>query len=339
MTKKLFITGGHATTALAVIDEIKEKHPDWELIFVGRKFAMEGDKEVSEEFRLVKEYAIKFLSLTTGRSRPFNFPKILIGFLQSLVYLIKYRPDAILSFGGYIALPVVISGWLLGIPSVTHEQTMELGLANKIISIFAKKVCVSWEIGIPIRKQLFSPPKEPSFAVDKKLPLIYITGGSTGAQSLNEKIYPVISELVKKFIVVHQTGRRFNQKSSLRNYIIAPYFSVSDLAWIYKHATIVLSRGGANTVGENAALGKVAIFVPLPWSANNEQEKNAQLLVEAGSSELIPQSSLTAKSLLGTIKKIEVHYDRYLQNAKYYAKTVPKDAANRVVDELSTIIS
>ena len=123
------ITGGHLTPALAVIDEIKRQKLLWKLVFIGRSHAFEGGGSPAHEERLMRAFGIPFHALLTGRQGPsmWKFP---IGFFQSFFLLASYRPKALLSFGGYIALPVAIAAWVLRIPIVTHEQTQDLGFAN-----------------------------------------------------------------------------------------------------------------------------------------------------------------------------------------------------------------
>lgn len=144
MIKKIVITGGHLTPALAVMEKLREQ--GWQIVFFGRQHALEGDSSVSVEYQTITKLGISFISLTAGRLQRsftrytvFSFLKIPIGFIQSFYYLIKFKPTVILSFGGYVALPVALAGWMLKIPIVTHEQSVVPGLANKIIFKFAKK--------------------------------------------------------------------------------------------------------------------------------------------------------------------------------------------------------
>ena len=125
---KVVITGGHLTPALAVIEKIPK---DWEVLFVGRKHAMEGEKEVSLEYQAIKSLGIKFVDLNAGRvQRSFSrhtIPSLLRipkAYLKSLRILQNFKPDVILGFGGYVSVPIAIMGKLLGIPSVIHEQSL-----------------------------------------------------------------------------------------------------------------------------------------------------------------------------------------------------------------------
>ena len=167
---KIVICGGHLSPALSLL-EVMPKHV--EVIFIGRKYVFEKEKVLSLEYKVVKEKNIPFYPLTTGRfQRKFTLetiPSLLkfpIGFFQSITILRKEKPNVVVGVGGYISLPVCLAALLLGIPVVIHEQTQEAGFANKLISHFARKVCISWEssrkffpekkivlTGNPIRKE------------------------------------------------------------------------------------------------------------------------------------------------------------------------------------------
>ncbi|MBI2404618.1 UDP-N-acetylglucosamine--N-acetylmuramyl-(pentapeptide) pyrophosphoryl-undecaprenol N-acetylglucosamine transferase [Candidatus Gottesmanbacteria bacterium] len=359
---KILITGGHVTPAIAVIEEIQKRFPDWEIVFVGRKYAMVGEKEVSAEYRLISDLGIRFLSLTTGRSTPVrSLLKISFGLVQALWYVFKEKPAIIVSFGGYIAFPVVIAGWILGIPSLTHEQTRIAGGANLWIAKIAKKVCVSYAdtvdmfpkektvcTGLPLRRDLFIVPKKPLFTLSARYPLVYIAGGATGSESINKYIFSMLPELLTKYTLVHQTGyssysnargkSRLLSKDQSSRYHIFPYISVSDLSWIYHCAKLYIGRSGGNTVGELAALGKVAILIPLPWSIGGEQEKNAQWLVEAGSAIILPQRDLPDQ-LLKKIDEVLSRFTIYHQHAQAFAKTIPRNGALRMCSEIQHLLS
>ncbi len=148
--KKIVICGGHLSPALALIGQL-QKEKDLEIIFFGRKFATEGSANTSAEFKEINSQNLKFVNITAGRlSRKLTIPalisylKIPLGFIQSFFNLLILRPKLIVSFGGYISPPVVFCGWLLGIDSICHEQPVVPGLANKINSLFVRKIFVSW---------------------------------------------------------------------------------------------------------------------------------------------------------------------------------------------------
>ncbi|MEK7543804.1 MAG: glycosyltransferase [Patescibacteria group bacterium] len=350
------LTGGHLTPAIAVIEEIQKQHLPWKLMFIGRRQAFEGGGSPAHEERLVTSLGVSFHGLIAGRFprswspvAMFSLLKVPVGFVQALWILLRHRPTMIVSFGGYIALPVVMAAWFLGIGYMTHEQTEDLGLANAMIARFARSVLLARKSGVPIRSMLFHPPKQSSFSVEREHPILYITGGSTGAQSLNALIFPLVRELTMSFTLVHQVGaadleKAHRIKESLSpqtrgRYVIADYFDTPDLAWIYHHLSLLVGRAGANTVAETAALGIPSLFIPLPWAAADEQTKNAQQLVHEGMAVVCEQSALTAWSLLVQIQDMVNSIEQYKNEAIRIAKHYPRDGAAMVVKEIQRLMT
>lgn len=334
------ITGGHLTPALAVIEEIRKYHPDWKMVFFGRRSAFENGTGETQEERLVNSLGIPFFALTTGK-QGISIWKVPGGLIQALFMLLKTRPSLVLSFGGYIAFPVVIAAWMLKIPVVTHEQTQDLGLANRLTSPLAHAVILSNDTGVPIRQSLMRPPAKPSFTVDLSRPIIYITGGSTGATTLNALVFPIVEKLIPSFTIIHQTGISDRRKAPAisSRYIVSGYFDTPDLAWIYHHTSLLVGRAGANTVAEVSALGIPAIFIPLPWSARGEQEKNAQKAKNEGFALVLDQKDLTADGLLFCIRKTMISIAGYRKRAKDAKENYPRTGASVVLAQLERIIT
>ena len=362
---KIVVTGGHLTPALAVIEELR-KIQDTEIIFLGRATATEGSKTPSAESIVIPNLGIRFFSISVGRlqRRPSihtipSLGQIPVGTLQSLAILSKERPHVIVSFGSSVAFPVVLAGWVLGIPTITHEQTMKAGLANKLIARFAKKIAVSWEksmedfpknktvlVGNPIRKEILDLKKTRTAK-----PLIYITGGNQGAHKINEAVSDILEELLTKYEVVHQTGgneiykdyEKLKAASSqlpkkLQNrYLIEKWFNTEDTVSIFSKASLIVGRSGANTVSEVAALGVPAIFIPIPWASADEQTENARLLQEIGAAVILPQDRLTPKRLLNSIDHVIGDYKMFKSNTKKARKFVDKDAAKKLAQEIQNL--
>src|SRR3990167_6307734 len=143
---KIVIACGHLTPALSVIEELPKEA---EVIYIGRKYALEGDKAVSLEYETIKKKEIPFIAVKTGRIQrkltKHTIPSLLkipYGLIQSIAVLQKIKPDVVIGFGGYVSFPVLLSARILKIPIVIHEQTLEAGITNKLISRFADKVCI-----------------------------------------------------------------------------------------------------------------------------------------------------------------------------------------------------
>ncbi|MEP7104066.1 MAG: UDP-N-acetylglucosamine--N-acetylmuramyl-(pentapeptide) pyrophosphoryl-undecaprenol N-acetylglucosamine transferase [Candidatus Dojkabacteria bacterium] len=389
MSKKdvlLLFTGGHVTPALAVISELKKRGYS-NFLWTGHKFNQQGNTEVSAEFKLVEEAGIKFINLTTGKlNRKWvlsnflpsivSFLKIFVGFFQSLFIIMQYRPRAIISFGGYIAVPIVICAWIFRIKILTHEQTIVTGLANKIISRFANKICISWEsskiyfpanktilTGNPIRREIFRvEPSDLTKDLDPHKPTVYITGGNQGANEINKRVFDFLPNLLQECNIIHQTGnssvtsdyrKALELKKGLKGelairYAPIDYVGSKEIGDVFNKADIVFARSGANTVSEIMALGKLAILMPIPWTSQDEQTKNAKLVEETGLGFIItqkdnlPSQKVYQTILLGLnqIKTGKGFNGKNIDACKEIAKgKIILEAPQNVADEIENLIT
>ena len=308
---KVVITGGHHSSALPVVEKLKSEHSDIELYWFGHRFSQKGNKSDTLEYREITALNIPFYDLKAGKFyktyNPVRLLKIPFGFFQAVFLLLKVKPDLIVSFGGYLAVPIVLAGWILGIPSITHEQTVVVGLANRLISKFAKKVLISWKTseeyfdnkkvvftGLPLRKSIFNASSH-SFGINQKLPSIYITGGKTGSHIINMLVLNILPELLKSYNVIHQCGEHsiLNDYEKLLSkyaalgetkgrYFLRKFVFDDEIGEAFKTADVVISRSGAHTVMELIALEKPCILIPIPWASHNEQYENALLIKNVG---------------------------------------------------------
>lgn len=358
------MTGGHVTPAIATIQELTRRGVNTEVVFVGRKYAMERDTTVSEEYRLITERKIRFLALTTGRLRRYlsldtfiSLFKVPFGFIQAFKYCLREQPALVVSFGGYIALPVVISAWVLGIPTITHEQSRKPGLANRVIAYFAKEICVTFRdialqfpapktivTGLPIREEILSPRDSRTFQIPVSEKIIYVTGGVTGSETINRLLFPIIPQLTKDFTLVHQTGSRTYELAQLPKNNVAPerympiaYSRGNDHAWLLHRSILLISRSGANTVTEIAALGKIAILIPLQWTGG-EQYANAQYLVEKGAAICLNQKTLTPGTLYKEIIDMVRERSRYEARAHDLRTSIILTGASAFAKEILQLI-
>lgn len=364
--KKILICGGHPTPALAVVDELKKNHPEIELIFVGRKYAIESERTLSYEYKGCIERKIPFRELQAGRlthlltkSSLLNMLRVPFGFFQALIILLQESPTSIISFGGYIALPISFWSWILQKPVYTHEQTMKPGSANKIIGFFSRKIFVAFEsvisyfpshktqwIGNPVREVVFIQ-NSLSFELDTAVPIMYVTGGSLGSHSINHHIFSLLPDLLPKFTIIHQTGdvkeygdyeRSIKLKREFKNiypnrYIPLAHVSDRDLGSVYEKAEFVVGRSGANTFFELIALRKPALFIPLPWSANGEQKAHADFFKGHGIGEVFDQKNDTS-ILLTTINAFHENIKRYTNAFHSLPLQLKRDATQTLVEKI-----
>ncbi len=365
--RKIIITGGHVTPALSVMSELKLRN--WECIYVGRTHALEGDKTQSEEMRIVVKEGYKFIPITTGRLQRqitrytlISLLKIPIGIIQAFIILLQNKPQVILSFGGYVGLPIVLAGWCLGIPIVTHEQTLSPGLANRLSARFAKVICVSWPAlskkfpkkrfvytGLPVRKEIFQINKQINIQSNK--PVIYITGGNLGSHSINEVVEKNLPQLLKTYTIIHQCGKAMNEfdykrlinlknqlpKDLKDNYYVYTYIDKEFIGDVFRRCDILISRAGANIIYEIIALHKLAILIPLPWSGMKEQEINAKFLTDHQAGVTIEQKNLSGEILLKQIPFLMENRDRYLTNLDKLKNYVVSDADKRIAQVIESV--
>ncbi len=380
---KLIFVGGHHTPALAVLDALVTSYqlPVTGFRWIGHRFSMWGDKNVSAEYQEVTRRGIPFYDLKAGKLyktfHPLKLIRLPFGFLQAFYYLVVTRPQLIVSFGGYLAPPVVMAGWLLRIPSVTHEQTVEGGWANRLVSKFAKKVFVSWEdslkyfprgktivTGNPLRRAVLDQIRNPKFEIRNKFKIlnpkfktIYVTGGKQGSHVLNVAAGHALPELLKKYNIIHQCGRStvyddyetlsaiLSTQYPLPNtlnpgqYLLKDYFTEDEIGSVFAACDVVISRAGANIVYELAALGKPALLIPIPWVSHDEQMKNAQILVDAGSAVILEEKDLTPATLILRSNRVLENLEKFRAGGKQAQKLVRLDAADNIAKEISECLS
>lgn len=368
---KIIITGTHLTPALAVIEELK-KNSSVDLTYIGRSSTMEGDKTKSVESQLMENLGIKFIPITSGRLQRtlssdaiISLLKIPIGFLQAIYYIFREKPDVVLSFGGYVSVPVTVASWLFSSRIIIHEQTLIPGIANTINSWFADRIAVSFPenisfkkketvlTGNPLRKEIFN--HEISRDNDlvniinlsrkNKQPLILITGGNQGSHAINQVISKSLESLSQIAYIVHQTGdSKFNdfdklssQKNTLKNpekYLISKWINGDDWGYLLRHVDLAVSRGGINTLLEFAWNNIPTIVIPLPIDQNSEQEFNANFFAKSGLAKILLQKDLNKDSLMQNIVDIIENLNDWKKTAGQSSKFVIKDAAKRLALEV-----
>lgn len=321
--KTVFFTGGHHTSALILAKKLKSLA--YRVIWIGHKFTMEGVTNLSLEYQDVKKAEIEFINLGTGkihRGGIKGFSLFIKGFFHSLRLVAKFRPSLVVSFGGYLSVPVVLAAWIYQVDSVTHEQTVTAGWANRFLSRFVKKVFLTWPdsspffpkdkiiiTGLPLREQILDPEEVAFFKKEKRV--ILITGGKQGSHVLNQALIPLIPELVSQFNLIHQAGEttttgdlvllqklKNNLPAKLReSYFVTGKLDDREMGAALHQATCVVCRSGAHTVYELLALGKPAVLIPFPFGFGDEQKKNAQKMVKVHLGKIVEQQELTPERL------------------------------------------
>lgn len=356
---KIVIVGGHLAPALAIIERLPK---DTQILFIGRKYALEGDKAFSLEYQKITSLGVSFVNLTTGRLQRkftrFTLPslfKLPIGFIHAFKILANYKPDVVVCFGGYVQIPVVAAAYLLNIPVITHEQTRKGGLANKLISRVAKTICISWPesaayfpkektilTGLPLRKEFF---QKSNITKDKNRKTVYITGGSLGAHAINVLVEGTLAKLLEKFYIIHQTGdaKEYNDYGRLEKirgqlpknlqdkYKLVKFIDPKDTAVVMNSADLVISRSGINTVAELMYLEKPSLLIPLPHGQAQEQLGNAVSLQKLGIAHILHQEELSPEILYSQITRFIAKLDKEGVSTLQSKKLINYDAAEKIV--------
>lgn len=331
-TKTIIVTGNHHTPAIELIKQLKtDKQYHWRIVYIGHFHpATAGHIQKT----IISKLQTEFHQLESGKFNRYSLFKTITGLPQTLkaiktanTLIKKTQPHLVISFGGYVSVPVVIASCLQHIPTITHEQTLTLSLSTVVNGFFVTKIALSFPppshsiaklfhskittTGNLLRSQIYQKTTASFSQLKiKNKPLIYITGGSQGALTINQNILPLLTQLSKKFTIIHQTGKTHltaikKQTGQLKNYYPTDYIGLDDIGWVLNTALIIISRAGANTSQEIVRLKKKAILVPLPHTQQNEQDKNA-LWVKKNlpATIIIKQKQLTPSLLLHNIHQL-----------------------------------
>ncbi|MFA6552763.1 MAG: UDP-N-acetylglucosamine--N-acetylmuramyl-(pentapeptide) pyrophosphoryl-undecaprenol N-acetylglucosamine transferase, partial [Candidatus Paceibacterota bacterium] len=243
-------------------------------------------------------------------------------FFKALSILGQEKPLFVITFGGYVALPISLAAALKRIPFYLHEQTLSPGLANIFLSFLARKVFVTFpetvrrfplrngqSLGNPI-KNFLQMERQPDWFQESDKPLILILGGSAGSHSINLILEKIIPELSQKYFLIHQTGDssyrdydRLVKFKSASSYLPVKFIHPHELHFLFQKANLVITRSGANTFFSLLYFQKPSILIPLPWARNNEQYKQANLLKDLKVAEIFPQTS-EATSLIKLVETV-----------------------------------
>jgi len=324
-------TAGHINPALAVARHVKEQDAKNEILFVGKRGNMEATLVPKEG------YEIEFIDIE-GFKRSLSPRNILVVYkmfkaVGSCKKIIKrFKPDVVISTGGYVGGPIMVAASKLGVPSLIHEQNVYPGVAVNMSSKHANYIATSFEqtaqytkypdkcefTGNPVRSGLLGADyvkARQSMGLGDK-PMVLVVGGSLGADRINSAMIAYIKRLSgnSNIQILFATGTRnydaviakmkeagINPDSGA-DIKIVPYIYNMDEAMAA--ADIVISRGGAITLSEITALGKASILIPSPNTTRNQQVENVNLLKGKGAAKVIYESELTPEHLQDTVESM-----------------------------------
>ncbi len=345
-------TGGHLYPGLAVAEEFRRREA--EILYLGTSQGLEAEVVPREGFAF---RAVPARGLTGG-----FFKQILAlstlgwGVLKSLFVLRAWHPDLIVGTGGFVSVPAVVAGKLLGVPVLLLEQNAVAGRATKLLSKFAECVCLSFQetsaqfsgtptvwTGNPLRSSIERRDRRQAcekLGLDPSRPTLLVTGASQGAASINQAVLNALPKWKDKaWNVVHLTGRNhlarisarvegFLQREPILDYRC--YGFRNDMETLYSVADLVVSRAGATTMAELTCLGIPAIFVPYPH-AGGHQIENARQLLEVGGAEVIADEAV-ADSLADVVAALLENKEALNSMAERCRQIAQPQASQNVCD-------
>ncbi|EFV12282.1 undecaprenyldiphospho-muramoylpentapeptide beta-N-acetylglucosaminyltransferase [Segniliparus rugosus] len=304
-------TAGHIEPALAVADALREARPHVVVTALGTPRGLEGSLVPARGYPLELVPAVP---LPRKPSRDLvTVPSRLMGAVrEAMGVLDRVGANALVGFGGYVALPAYLAARRRGIPIIVHEANVKAGLANRVGARLADRVFAasaqtklkgSVPVGVPVRPQIAQLDRagvrasaRAHFGLDPEAPVLLVFGGSQGARALNEAVVSASARIAAAGAqILHAKGPKQTLSAEpAPGHVVVDYLERMDLA--YAAADLVLCRSGAMTVAEVSAVGLPSIFVPLPHG-NGEQALNALDVVAAGGGLLVPEAELSAERL------------------------------------------
>lgn len=349
-------TGGHLFPAIASAQKLLEMRPGSEVLFVGTRRKMDRTSLTKYDFanQAIHSYGLKGKSL-------FEVIKALgilpLSCLESLVILLRFKPDVVLGVGGYVTGPVVATAKILGIPTLIHEQNSVPGLANRKLGSLVDRVCISLPdsgnlfpakkivlTGNPVRKEIIDVSQK-TRELEKGLTIL-VLGGSQGAHGVNMLVADALTNILVPegldITVIHQTGAQdeepVREKYSQHGVQAEVSAFFQNMAELYAKADLVVSRAGATTLSELAVMGKAAILIPYPTAADNHQQKNAEYYAGDGGAVIQVEKKTTAEQLADQIRILYHDHEKRTTMAAVMKKLGIPEAAERIVESCLALV-
>ncbi|MBI5728526.1 MAG: UDP-N-acetylglucosamine--N-acetylmuramyl-(pentapeptide) pyrophosphoryl-undecaprenol N-acetylglucosamine transferase [Candidatus Magasanikbacteria bacterium] len=313
-------TLGPVTPLLAFYEIIKAARPSAEFFWIGSRRGLER--------QVIEGQGIRFTTIVSGKLRRYfsllnivDIFRLLMGFVQALAIIWQENPDLCVSAGGYVSVPVHWAAWLLGVPTWIHQQDRRVGLANRLMAPFARVITTAWEehgrvfstkktvwLGSPARSMIRRGRREAGrafFHLDDQMPVVFVTGGGTGSERLNQLVIEAVPHLSQVCQIIHTTGPERPQEQITRAATYFPFYHAykflgAEMKDAYAVADLVVSRGGFGTLTELAAFPKAAIVIPKP----GQQEENVFFLAKSRAVVMMDESTNSGYHLAAAIKEL-----------------------------------
>ena len=348
-------TGGHLFPGVAIAEEFRRRDRNSNVLFIGTKRGLEARvlPAIGFDLATLDVEGVKGRGIVRSVAALAKIPRSL---LQSRRIIGGFAPDVVIGVGGYASGPAVLAAHLMGLPTAIAEQNAIPGETNRILGKFADRIFVSFPetarrfrpdrvrvTGNPIRAAITAAPKRARKPGDTLTLLVF--GGSQGAHRINLAVLealPHLAELKEKIRIIHQTGKddlemvKKGYGDQSMGAEVLPF--ITDMASAYGKADLLVCRAGATSIAEITASGKAAVFIPFPHAVNDHQTKNAELLVNRGAAEMIPERELSGESLSGVIRRLAGNPAAVEEMGRKAAALGNVRAAADIVDECMALV-
>ncbi|MCF6157582.1 MAG: undecaprenyldiphospho-muramoylpentapeptide beta-N-acetylglucosaminyltransferase [wastewater metagenome] len=352
-------TGGHLMVGLSTAEEIRSRFSDAEIIFFGT------GKEF--EKRCVEQRGFQFRHISARKwersyKRIFTFIGVIfVGIIEALFEMRRCKPSIVIGLGGYASAAPLIAAKLLNIPSVLLEQNVIPGKANRFLAKWVHEVYCHWRssvkwfrrakivcvTGTPIRKDIAYGQEKLCFEKFGLNPLkntIFVTGGSQGAQAINEvmlQCLPKLESLTDTLQFIHCTGDHDYEmvKAAYKQTKLDAFVCrfLDDMGTALRMADIIICRAGATTIAEITAIGIPAIVIPYPYATDNHQYWNAMEVASNGAGYLLQQIDLTPERVTELIGDLLNNREKYERMKRFSKEMGIPQAAVQVVDNICRV--
>lgn len=336
-------TAGHVVPALAVADALRAR---------GAQVTFIGGTRAEAQLVPAANYPLHTIAVAgLDRANLLRAARALAlavkAFLRARALLGQLRPDAVMGGGGYVSAPVGLAALSRRIPLVLTEADSHLGLANRVLAPFARRVCLAFAIDgrggrrYRVTGRPIPPPYEDRAAARERLGIergetcVLVFGGSLGARSIN--LAAVEAYAGAAFHVLHVCGRRDHPELAglprPPGYDLREYLDLAEFAQALAAADLVVARAGGSLF-EVAAHGKPAILIPYPHAAADHQAANARWMEQGGAAVVVPDGELSAARLARETAALLADPQRMRTMAAAARRLARPDAAEVVAQEL-----
>ena len=344
-------TGGHIYPALSIINKIKQRDKNAEILYVGTTNRME--KDIIPKYN-IPYYAIKVTGLE--RKLSINNLKTLKNFIFAVIKMKKkikeFKPDIVIGVGGYVTAPVIYAAKICKVKTIIHEQNSVLGVTNRFLSKYVDAVLVSFPdtvvkakrvvyTGNPSSEELNIPFSKSELGLSSTKKLVLIVMGSLGSKVINDRMKEILPKFSNKdYEILFITGKDYyDEFSSLKlgkNIKVFDY--IDNMKKVFKKVDVMVSRAGATTLSEIISYKVATVLVPSPYVTDNHQYKNAMSLVNKTAALLLEEKDLNYEILSKDIEELLNNKEKVKCIKDNLSKMKVVDSASKIYDLIQEVI-